>query len=116
MIRALSDSLHQRAMEECDAADAHARRDDIPAAAEALRRALRLEKQAAEVCPNPWWQAILYRSAAWIAMNISQFDEAIRFATIGLGIGAADERTKEELREVLGEARRQITEDAGGTQ
>ena len=95
---------HIRAMEYVDRANEARLRGDTAAAAHSFAEAFRLEKQAAEamipyldVEPT---RSVLLRSAASLALECKQEEEAERLACLGLS-GKAPAEIRAELREVL---------------
>lgn len=67
-------------------------------------RALELEVAEAGAETTEPSRSILYRSAAWLALEAGLPDEAIRLGKLGLSGVGVSERIANELREVIREA------------
>lgn len=100
-----STKLHHEAMEHVDGALAARRAGDHPRAREGFARALELERRAAEGEQTQPSRSILFRSAAWLALEAEDAAEAERLAACGLADRHVPERVKGELRAVAEEAR-----------
>lgn len=95
--------LHEAAMEECDKADDCKRLGDLEGERKHRMNAFRLEKDAAGLVAlesncEPT-RSILFRSAAWCAYEVGEFQEAEILAARALSKKDASE--KDKLREVL---------------
>ena len=103
-------ALHRQAMERADELELLTRRHGSPLR---IRRvatiAFWLERCAAQQVPlhpnNEPSRAILYRSAAWLAVRAERYADAIQCAEAGLA-GVIHGDLRGELEEVLEEARR----------
>jgi hypothetical protein len=95
---------HRQAMELADQALIAKLRGDSEKAAELIRKALELERRAAELVANDFnlepTRSVLYRSAASFALNCGEFREAERLIACGLS-GNPPEDVAEELRDLL---------------
>lgn len=98
-------TLHDDAMNYADEGDRARRRADHTAARAAYGRALELERQAAEQERTQPSRCILFRSAAWLALEAEDPAEAERLAACGLADHGVPERVKGELRAVAEESR-----------
>lgn len=96
-----SAQLHEEAMELADEGDRLRRRGDPNGAARAFGRALEAERQAAESEKTEPSRGILFRSAAWLALEADQPREAKRLAAEGLQSPEVSERVATELRGVM---------------
>jgi hypothetical protein len=107
----LVEAYHDAAMYLCDAADERRRkgrrvkgaaRVEVNAdVAATLAAAARAEASAAGFCDEEPSRAVLFRSAAWLALDAGDARRAARLARKGLeGVRHAEIET--ELREVLG--------------
>lgn len=103
-----SATLHDRAMELADAGDAARRSGEYDAARELFRNALQLERDAAEFESTEPSRSILFRSAAWLALEAEEPQEAERLAACGLATRDVPDRLRSELRAVAEEARMRI--------
>lgn len=95
---------HNRAMEYASRAHQARRLGDMATASQNFANAFQLEKQAAEAI-GPFvdvepTRSILLRSAASLALECNQNDEAERLACMGLS-GKPPTEIREELRDVL---------------
>jgi len=99
--------LHEEAMDISDEGDRAKKRGDLEEAREFYRRALVLETQAADEIPfgTEPSRAILYRSAATLALLCHLEPEAERLANLGLA-GTPPAFVVVELREVIEQARK----------
>ena len=97
--------LHHDAMARVDDALAARRAGDHPRAREGFAQALVWERRAAEVELTQPSRSILFRSAAWLALEAEDAAEAERLAACGLADRDVPERIKGELRAVAEEAR-----------
>lgn len=98
-------ALHDDAMEAADRGDRARRSGNHRDARAHFLHALELERRAADAEHTEPSRSILYRSAAWLALEAEDAAEAERLAACGLsGIGVV-ERVKFELRAVAEEAR-----------
>ena len=98
--------LHNKAMELAEHALLAARASDKDQAADLNRQALDLEREAASQLPatieNEPSRSILYRSAATLALDCHEYEEAERLVHMGLG-GFPPEDIESELSNLLGE-------------
>ena len=97
--------LHEKAMTRLDFAMANNRKGNSEKAKQEFRQAFFLERAAAELVltlsePYEPTRSVLLRSAATLALDCEQYDEALRLAVLGLS-GSPDEPIKQELRDVL---------------
>lgn len=94
-----SKELHDKAMALMDEADILMRQ-----ARNIKYHAYKLELHAAMICnPDTFWRGILYRSAAWLALQSGNAKTAIRIATMGLAMKPL-KGVAYELKEVRDEA------------
>lgn len=94
---------HRLAMALGDYAARARRYGDINVATELLQRALFYESRAAELMdddPDVLWRAVLYRSAASLALQCGEYEEAKRLIATGLA-GNPPSEIAAELRDVL---------------
>lgn len=98
-------SLHDHAMSLADTGDSARRRGDHELSKAAFEEAVALDRQAAELELSEPSRSILFRSAAWLALEAENAAEAERLAACGLSSRAVPERIKLELRAVAEEAR-----------
>lgn len=101
-------ALHQKAMDAADRADAYRRAGDPDAARQAYREALDAEWLAADRSKAQPSIAILYRSAAWLALEADEPRIAERLACTALAREDTAPGFAEELRAVAEEARARI--------
>lgn len=94
-----SSELHEKAMQLAAKADKIRRKAQATYAL-----AAEPEERAAEQCTDHIWKAVLYRSAAWLALHGARFREAIRLAERGLNV-APPEEIAAELRDVIEQAK-----------
>ena len=99
-----SAEFHERAMVLADQGDLSRQRGEHAQARAAWREAMAVERMAAEAEPTEPSRGILYRSAAWLALNAGEQQEAERLARAGLEGDGVPERLESQLREVLAEA------------
>jgi hypothetical protein len=97
--------LHDEAMEVCDRADALRRDKDIASARSLYRRAMEMEREAAtRYLAHPERQGatagILLRSAASLAWEARDLEEAERLIALGLSDVTIPESVREELRDL----------------
>lgn len=97
-------ALHDAAMKLSDEGDTHRREGRHDEARAVFAAAMESERAAAALARNPQSGGILYRSAAWLALDAGEVEQAERLAALGLSSLGLDERTAEELRAVLREA------------
>lgn len=98
-----SHDTHRLAMALGDYAAMARRYGDMNVAKELLQRALYYESQAAELMaddPDVLWRAVLYRSAASLALQCGEYEEAKRLIATGLA-GNPPAQIAAELHEVL---------------
>lgn len=100
--------LHDQAMEHADAGDSARRRGDHEAARAHFSHALKLERDAAIAETTQPSRSILFRSAAWLALEAEDARLAERLASSGLSDCDVPERIQLELRAVSEEARMRI--------
>ena len=104
-------SLHDEAMELAQLALVARHTGDLARAATLAREAFGLEAQAADLVPDGAasepTRSILYRSAAWLALQANLPDEALRLAERGLA-GSPPALIAAELEEALATARLKI--------
>ena len=93
--------LHEEAMELADQGDRLRRRGDAEGAARAFGRALEAEREAAQLESTEPSRSILFRSAAWLALEADQPREAERLAAEGLRSSEVSDRVANELRAVM---------------
>ncbi len=98
-------TLHDEAMATADEGDLARRRGDHEAALAFFAQALEMERRAAEAEPTQPSRCILFRSAAWLALEAEDASEAERLAACGLADRGLPDRVKTELRAVAEEAR-----------
>lgn len=98
-------ALHDEAMAIADEGDRARRTGDHPEAREYFARAMALERRAADAETTQPSRSILYRSAAWLALEAEDAVEAERLAACGLSDREVPDRVKGELRAVAEEAR-----------
>ncbi|HEY0072131.1 MAG TPA: hypothetical protein VGE04_19385 [Chloroflexia bacterium] len=103
--------LHDQAMELAQLAYVARGHGDLAEAQELARQALPYEQQAADTFAaesnDNLWRAVLYRSAASLAMQCEEWEEAERLIQVGLS-GKPPKVIAEELRELLEEVRKQV--------
>lgn len=92
--------MHQQAMTCADDGDRARRRNDPTGARAHYARGLALERDAALAERTQPSRGILFVSAAWLAMNANQRDEARRLAHLGLADADVPEDVREDLQEV----------------
>ena len=101
-------SLHDEAMELAHHALVARQMGDLERAATLVREAFGLEAQAVDLVPggadSEPTRSILYRSAAWLALDANLPAEAIRLAERGLA-GSPPAAIAVELEEALATAR-----------
>ncbi len=104
-----ANDLHLGAMMRCDVADRFRKRGEERLVRRAMREALPLESSAAEMHPSTdWWRAVLFRSAATIALEGGLPDEAVRL--VHRGLIATEAPVPAELAEELFDVLRVATE------
>lgn len=96
---------HHDAMALVEDALAARRRGDHERARELFAEALHLELAAAQHVSTQPSRSILFRSAAWLALEAEDASEAERLAACGLADHGVPNRVKDELRAVAEEAR-----------
>ncbi len=104
--------LRQQAMTCTDDGDRARRAGDRAGARAHYERALALERAAALAERTQPWRGILFKSAAWLAMNANLRDEALRLARLGL----ADADVPEDVRSMLQEVADAATKVLGRRQ
>lgn len=92
--------FHRKAMKYVDDANVARREGDTDAERVNLRYALEFEEQAANRTPASLGCAVLYRSAATIALRLGDFDKARELAQRGLNVCSYAEITA-ELQDIL---------------
>jgi hypothetical protein len=102
-------ALHEEAMASADAGDRARRAGDHAAARGHFERALALERQAATAETTQPSRSILFRSAAWLALEAEDPLEAERLAACGLADVEVPDRVRTELRAVSEECRVRLT-------
>ncbi len=95
---------HTQAMSCADDGDRARRAGDLDGARAHYARGLALEREAALAEHTQPWRGMLLRSAAWLAVNAGELEEALRLARLGLEDADVPERTRAELQEVVDEA------------
>lgn len=103
--------LHEAAMSLADEGDILRRRGAHVDATKAFARALELERRAAELEATEPSRGILYRSAAWLALEAMEPREAERLASAGLAARDVNPKIAEELRAVMEDARVRLHDD-----
>jgi hypothetical protein len=103
------DNTHKLAMGLVDYARTARRYGDAAVAEELLQRALHYETEAAkmmdEQASDELWRAVLYQSAASLAMQCGEWDESERLIQIGLA-GNTPKTICDELLELREEVRK----------
>lgn len=99
-----SSQLHDEAMKISDEGDLLRRRGDEAGAIRAFAHALTVEREAAILEESEPSRGILFRSAAWLALEADQPREAERLAAEGLRSPTLSDRVARELRAVITEA------------
>ena len=97
--------LHDAAMGLAEDGDRLRHAAEHKRATEVFARALDLERQAAEAETTEPSRGILFRSAAWLALEAMDAREAERLAATGLAGRHVNPRVAEELRAVMEDAR-----------
>lgn len=97
---------NKQAMDCADDGDRARRAGDLDGARAHYTRALALEREVALAERTQPWRGISLRSAAWLAVNAGELDEALRMARLGLADVGVPEGTRAELQEVIDEAMR----------
>jgi len=109
-----SREMHQLAMGLLDYSNMARRYGDLNVSRELLQRALHYETQAATImddqADDELWRTVLYRSAASLAMQCGEWDEAERLISDGLSVKPPFS-IAEELRD-LREQVRSLRRDA----
>ncbi len=100
--------LHHEAMARVDDALVLRRAGAHTRARDAFACALDLERRAADAETTQPSRSILYRSAAWLALEAEDAAEAERLAACGLADRDVPDRVKGELRAVAEEARMRL--------
>jgi len=102
---------HRQAMEKADQAVAAHKAGDLQEASALFREACRLESEAAHALGDKPdaepTRSVLFRSAASLAVEASQFDYAAYLVACGLE-GSPPEEIREELRDLLPALRREV--------
>ena len=98
-------AVHDEAMAIADQGDRARRCGDHSGAREHFAQAMALERRAADGETTQPSRSILYRSAAWLALEAEDAAEAERLAACGLADREVPERIKGELRAVAEDAR-----------
>lgn len=99
-LAAHEEAIHRQAMDCADDGD-RARRAGKPEEARAhYARGLALEREAALAELSQPLRGILFKSAAWLAMNANLRDEALRLARLGLAEDDVPEGVRAMLQEV----------------
>lgn len=102
--------IHEQAMNQSFKAKQEKNKEKVK---ELYKSAFELEKQAAMLLLNHPVQkveptrAVLFRSAAWLAINAGLHKEAFEMATLGLK-GVIHSDIKKELKEVLQKAKKKL--------
>ena len=96
-----SAQLHDEAMKILDEGDLLRQRGDHVGAVRAFAQALEAEREAAHLEETEPSRGILFRSAAWSALEADQPREAERLAAEGLLSLAVSDRVARELRAVI---------------
>jgi hypothetical protein len=96
-----STRLHEEAMELADEGDQLRRKGELGAATNAFFQALGREREAAQQEESEPSRGILFRSAAWLALEADQPREAERLAAEGLRSSLVSDRVADELRGVM---------------
>ncbi len=95
-------------MELASEADALRRERRHEQARDRYSQALELDRQAALLVSSEPSRGILFRSAAWLALEAEQAREAERLAAAGLASADVPEKVANELRQVMEQARVQL--------
>jgi hypothetical protein len=93
-------------MSRADDGDRAQRAGDPDSARAHYTQGLALEREAALAERTQPSRGILLRSAAWLAVNAGELDEALRLARLGLADADVPERTRAELQEVVDDVMR----------
>lgn len=96
---------HDEAMVLAEDADLHRRRGNHAEARKCFAQALALERAVASEESTEPSRSILYRSAAWLALEAEEPREAERLGALGLSGSNVPDRVADELRAVMEEAR-----------
>lgn len=94
------EALHLQAMGCADDGDRARRAGDHEGARAHYARGLALEREAALAELTQPLRGILFKSAAWLAMNADMRDEALRLASLGLSEDDVPDGVRAMLREV----------------
>ena len=97
--------LHNEAMALALEADAARKAGNLAEAAEHFARAMDVQRRAAELETTQPSRAIMFRSAAWLAVEAGKLRAAERIAMYALVDDGIPARVQEELREVCREVR-----------
>mgnify|MGYP003425734961 CR=1 FL=1 len=97
--------LHNEAMALAFEADAARKAGNLAEAAEHFARAMDAQRRAAELEATQPSRAIMFRSAAWLAVEAGKLRAAERIAMYALVDDGIPARVQEELREVCREVR-----------
>ena len=97
--------LHNEAMALAFEADAARKAGNLAEAAEHFARAMDVQRRAAELETTQPSRAIMFRSAAWLAVEAGKLRAAERIAMYALVDDGIPARVQEELREVCREVR-----------
>ncbi|MCA9577724.1 MAG: tetratricopeptide repeat protein [Polyangiales bacterium] len=100
-----ANELHNRAMALVESALGARRRGDHAEARDVFAEAQRLELASAQKAETQPSRSILFRSAAWLALEAEDASEAERLAACGLADIGVPNKVKVELRAVAEEAR-----------
>lgn len=96
--------IHQQAMSCADDGDQARRAGDEESAQSHYARALEMERDVAVAEQTQPSRGILLRSAAWLALDANQPDEALRLAHLGLADADVPEGYRTQLHEVAAAA------------
>lgn len=97
--------IRERAMDLADKGDTYRKWGMYPQAIDSFAEACDLEASVASASTDQPTRAILYRSAAWLAIAAEQYARAIRLAEAGLAGDGSPEWTHGMLREVITHAK-----------
>ena len=103
--------LHDSAMDFADEGDRLHRSGQHEAAIASFLRAMERDRLAAETETTEPSRGILFRSAAWLALEALEPREAERLAAAGLAAKDVNARTADELRAVMEDARVRLQSD-----
>lgn len=100
---------HQQAMSCADDGDQARRAGDETSAQVHYARALEMERDVAVAEQTQPSRGILLRSAAWLALDANQPEEALRLARLGLADADVPERYRTQLQEVAAAAQEALS-------